>query len=431
VLGAALFLWLAAAAAEPSAGLDASVLAYDVVLRVDREARQLTGHERITVRSRSARLARLRFPRNGLSISAVHDARGKALAHVASDAQIEITLDPPLARGASATLALDYVASEPKGVRFDPEAVYTIFHTCHWMVCREDPGERAAFALTLEAPEGLTVVASGAPAATTPAAKGWERHVWTQTLPYPAYLFAFALGRFQKRTEHHKGVTLEYYVVPSVPADQISVLSAPTRAALDFFREHAGLRLPHAVYRQVVVAGDAAQEASSFSILGWDGLEPMRTEPQEDWLIAHELAHQYWGNLLTCAEWKDFWLNEGLTTFLVAAYKEKRWGRDAYERELALFRTRRAKAAAAGFDVPLTFAGDYPSLAVKRAVVYSKGALFLAALRERLGERAFWAGLRRYTRSNAGRSVTSADFQRSFEKETRADLSTLFAEWVY
>lgn len=177
--------------------------------------------------------------------------------------------------------------------------------------------------------------------------------------------------------------------------------------------------------------GDAAQEASSFSILGWNGLEPMLTDPQEDWLIAHELAHQYWGNLLTCAEWSHFWLNEGLTTFLVAAYKQERWGAKAYQRELGLFQARRAKAAAAGFDVPLTFAGDYPSLSVKRAVVYSKGALFLAALRERLGDRVFWAGLSRYTRAFAGRSVTSADFQHSFERESRQDLSRLFAEWVY
>lgn len=88
-------------------------------------------------------------------------------------------------------------------------------------------------------------------------------------------------------------------------------------------------------------------------------------------------------------------------------------------------------AAEAGFDVPLAWAGPYPSLGMKRRIAYAKGALFLDALRGTLGEAAFWDGLRRYTRENVDRSVESRDLQRAMEAASGRDLSALFAEWVY
>ncbi|MBW3560537.1 MAG: hypothetical protein KY449_12390 [Proteobacteria bacterium] len=106
--------------------------------------------------------------------------------------------------------------------------------------------------------------------------------------------------------------------------------------------------------------------------------------------MAHELAHQWWGNLVTCESWSEFWLNEGVTTYMVAAWKEHRWGRAAYDREMEIARRGRERAAAAGFDKPLSWPGDYPSLRVRRAVQYGKGALFMGALRGQLGDAVFW-----------------------------------------
>ena len=206
---------------------------------------------------------------------------------------------------------------------------------------------------------------------------------------------------------------------------------ADTERMLDFFSEKAGLPFPHRRYVQVVVPGGEAQEKSSFSLLGRSILDQRLEDPKEDWLIAHELAHQWWGNLVTCESWTDFWLNEGITTFMVAAWKEHRWGRAAYDREMELARARVARVREGGLNVPLTYAGEYPSLGARRAITYSKGALFMDALRRELGEEAFWAGLKRFTREYAGRSATSRDFQRVYRKSSGRDLSALFEEWVY
>jgi len=166
-------------------------------------------------------------------------------------------------------------------------------------------------------------------------------------------------------------------------------------------------------------------------VLGTDAVPAAPGDPAEDWAVVHEFAHQWWGNLVTCATLKDFWLNEGITTFMTAAWKEHRYGAAAYEGELEVARTRLAAARAQGFDKPLAWSGRYPSLGFRRAVQYSKGALFMVELRTTLGERAFWSGLRRYTRANAGGTVTGIDLQRAMETAGGRDLHPIFTSWVY
>jgi aminopeptidase N len=116
---------------------------------------------------------------------------------------------------------------------------------------------------------------------------------------------------------------------------------------------------------------------------------------------------------------------------MVAAYKEQRWGKAAYDRELALFAKRRDRAARAGFDVPLTYSGAYPDLPTKRAIVYAKGAQFLHVLRESMGDAAFWAGLRSYTQRHAGGVVETHDLQRALEQAHGRPLAALFDAWAY
>jgi aminopeptidase N len=147
-------------------------------------------------------------------------------------------------------------------------------------------------------------------------------------------------------------------------------------------------------------------------------------------VIVHELAHQWWGNLVTARTWQHFWLNEGITTFMTAAWKEHRFGAAAYRAELDIARARLARARAAGWDRPLAFAGAYPDLRTRRAIQYSKGALFMDHLRTTLGDQAFWAGLKSFTRRHAGGSVTSDDFQRAMEQVAGRDLSAMFKHWV-
>jgi aminopeptidase N len=135
--------------------------------------------------------------------------------------------------------------------------------------------------------------------------------------------------------------------------------------------------------------------------------------------------------MVTCVNWNHFWLNEGVATFMAAAYKEHRFGREEYLREIEGNRLNYERVRDAGKDKSLVFPNWSNPTAEDRTLVYDKGAYVLHLLREELGERAFWDGLRRYTRNYFGKSVTTADFQATMERASGKNLQQFFSRWVY
>ena len=416
-------------AAAPGAG-PIDVLHQHVELEPDFAAKSVRGRTRLTFRSMEPGLLALSFTDNALTLERV-TVDGRTVAVERGGGRMTVRLAAPLRRGRRATLEAVYSGRPARGLTFFEGGAYTAYNTCDWTICDIDrPGDKATFSLELTVPAGFTTVATGERTRVRRTADGREVHGWRERRPYSSYLYGFAAARFRTTTLKAGRVELPL-LTTTVPDKQLNIMFRDTPAMLAFFEGKAGVPFPHARYTQVLVPGGAAQEASSFSLLGEAQMTPMLKDPQEDWLIAHELAHQWWGNLVTNESWAHFWLNEGITTFMVAAWKEHRWGRAAYEHEMTLARGRRARAAEAGFDKPLAYAGDYPSLSVRRAITYSKGALFMDQLRRTVGEARFWAGLRRFTRAHAGGRVTSRDFQRAMQAESATDLAPLFDEWVH
>jgi aminopeptidase N len=169
---------------------------------------------------------------------------------------------------------------------------------------------------------------------------------------------------------------------------------------------------------------------AGFALMSEDYGRAVIADPAAVSLLAHEIAHQWWGNMVTCASWNHFWLNEGFATFMAAAYREERFGRDVYLKDVAAMRERYERVRANGHDRSLVFADWSTPSADDRTLVYQKGGYVLHLLRERLGDEIFWAGIRRYTTANFGQSVTSADFQRAMEQSSGQNLSDFFARWV-
>lgn len=417
-----------AGAVAPGEGFD--VQRYEVRLRPDYRAAALSGETRIDLRVTSGRLGELAFTPNTLRIgSATIDGRPVRVEQ-RPDALVFIP-GRPLQRGGRLRLAVSYAGGSVRGVAFGPRSAYSNWFACDWMICTLDrPGDRADIDLFLTVPAGQMTLGPGRLRSRRLVEQGLETHHWRSERPYSSYLYSFAAGPFTV-AESRVGPVHLRFLSESADAARLARLFAPTGAMLRFFQDRAGVPFPHRAYSQLHVAGSAAQEAAGFALVGEAEIAPVLGAPQEDWVIAHELAHVWWGNLIACADWSQFWLNEGLATFMTAAWKEHRWGRGAYDHEMALARRRHQRAIDAGLDAPLTFAGPYPSLGLRRAITYSKGALFLDALRAELGDALFWRGLRLYTRRHAGGVVTSRDFQRAFEEASDRDLSAIFNRWVY
>jgi len=416
--------------AQPSQTAAVDVVHYEVRLRPYLLGRSISGETAITFRGLQDGAREVAFSANALTIDSA-SVEGRPVRTELRDGAWVFHLPRPLARGRTAVLEASYHGLPKRGVLFRPRSIHASYWACDWMICAQDrTGDKATISLALELPAGMISVGPGRKAAERALPSGGRLHVWRETRPYSAYLFGFSAGDFAQATERVGRVELAY-LSDAASASELPALFSPTADMLRWFEDKAGVPFPHPRYTQVLTAGTAAQELVSHSLIGRAVLDPILETPSEDWVIAHELAHQWWGNLVTCETLSEFWLNEGVTTFMVAAWKEHRWGRPAYDRELAIARRGRQRAADAGFDKPLSWAGDYPSLAVRRGVQYAKGALFLDALRTELGEAVFWAGLRRFTRTHAGGTVTSRDFQRAFEAEAGRDLQPIFDTWVY
>ena len=405
------------------------VLHYDVSLNLDFGRSVLDATTKIEFLARR-RTSEVRFSGTGLSLDKVSMA-GQVLEFDNDGSQLTIHFPRALARGERAVMIFKYHGAPRRGLVFEGQLAYTNYWACDWMICAlDDTGDKASIRLTLEFPKDSSSFGPGRLISQTTLANGRTRHVWSERRPYSAYLIGFVAGDFAVARERYRKTELLYFARRGGESE-LRRSFAPTANMLKFFEQKAGVDIPQRRYAQLLVAGDVAQEAVNFSLIGAELVRAMAADPQEDWAVAHELAHQWWGNSITCADLSQFWLNEGITVFMVAAWKESRWGRDAYDREMQLLRQRVETARAAGVDRKLTSREAYPSLPLRRAIQYSKGALFMHRLREELGDELFWRAFQAYTRKYLGKSVTSRDLQRTFEQTSRRDLSRLFEEWVY
>ena len=284
------------------------------------------------------------------------------------------------------------------------------------MVCNDRPEDRATLRLKIFAPAGMKVAASGRRVNDTE---------WTLDTPTPPFVFGFAVGEFAESFTAAGAVKLRYLGAPG------AVVTEATASAVQFMTGKSGVALLGATYTQVFTHGNPEQEVATLTLLPEKYPVTLAAHPDDLWLLAHELAHQWYGIAITSRDWSDFWLNEGMATFLADAYLEQRFGRERYDREIAGSRKTYEDLVRDGKDRPLSYHDWTTPQQAGGRLPYHKGALFLHLLREQLGDEAFWRGLRRYTKDHWNQMVVSSDFQKSMESETGVNLSALFAKWVY
>jgi aminopeptidase N len=422
-----LLLVSASAHAVASRGFD--VLHYEVALVPDIAHKRVTGQQ--TVRFRAERALRaVTLDSGALKVTAALQG-DRALAFAQDEAKVHITLAEPLARGDTASVTIRYHGQPPYGLEFATERdeVYTIFSTSQWMPSVDAPDERATLALSVTLPAGLLAAGTGRalPVRTLP--DGRIEHRWQLETPMPGYVYGFTAGRYHEATQQHGATGLRFLSRERSPG-QLQRVFIATGAMLDFFAARAGLPY-RGDYQQALVARTIGQEMAGLSLMSERYGQQLLEDPTQTALMAHEAAHQWWGNRVTCAGWEHFWLNEGMANFMTAAYLQQAQGEAAYQAQVTIWRTRLDALRAKGADHALVYADWSAPTGDDRAVVYQKGAYVLHLLRGEMGEAAFWRGIRAYTQANDGRSVVTADFQRAMETAAGRSLQPFFAQWVY
>ena len=411
--------------ATPPAGTQ-DVIHYTATLEPDIAGKSVKGTVRIRFSTASQQAE---FNCGDLAIDSVRLA-GTALKFSTHDHRLIVTLPSKTKR--THEIDIDFHGTPRYGIRFFPDRqqVYTVFSTSQWMVCVDDPADKATLTFKLILPATLTPIANGQLVSEHALPNNRRVSEWTQKTPIPTYIFGFAAGPFQVFKEKHRGVEFQYFAT-NYTESEVRRIFRDAPDMLNFFEERAGVKYSDKTYAQVLAAGGVEQEMSSFTALKESYGKQVLENEQDLWLEAHEFAHQWWGNMVTCGDWNHFWLNEGIATFIAAAYLEHRFGREVYLREIETYRANYEKVRSAGKDKSLVFPDwDHPTRD-DRTLVYDKGAYVLYLLREEMGERAFWNGLRLFTRRHFGKSVVTTDFVAAMEEANGKSLQEFFAKWVY
>jgi len=399
------------------ASASAQVTDYSVQLRPDLDRHVLHGEETIEFNQDQGSAQWRKQP--GLQVSRISSPDGNA---VLTDDTVRLLPHT----GGRHVLHIEYTAAPARGINWFTEQLGfdTDFFCEAWMLCDNNPDQRATLTLELVLPiaRGLSAAGPGL------LEKHWrdqtdEHFVFRQNAPVQTYLFSFGVGKLNRST----GGKFILYVPDDAP--HYTAL-AKTADAYAFLRRKAGVDLEDSHYAQAFMAEPIEQEAAGLALM------PARYLPkleQEDQVLdmAHELAHQWWGVLVGIRSWSDFWLNEGLATFMADAYLESHVGRAAYDQEMAQTRGRMEQLRTQAKDRPLHWEAWKDAPDALGRIPYVKGALFLDRLRTELGEEKFWAGIALYTTRNAQRLVDSRDFQHAMEQASRRDLSVLFDQGVY
>ena len=431
-------VFLAAAAllraqeSAPPSGITFDVGHYVVELSLDVTAGTITGKERVDV-TISEPTTSLVFDCGALTIDSVRidGASGGAVPFVQHTRRLIVTLPAEAPAGTRRALDITYHGAPRTGLTLSAAGAqaYTAFSTSQWMVAVDSPSDRATLELEVGMPAGWRAAGSGREVSRSDRA-GVTTYRWRQDREVSTFLFGFVAGAFAEAVERRGPVALNYLGGP-FSSDELQRIFRDTPAMMAFFEERAGLPYAGNGYTQALVATSGGQELAGLSHMSEAYGRAVLADATATSLIAHELAHQWWGDLVTNREWTHFWLNEGFATFMASAYKERARGRDAYMADVEGWRRRVEQLRTANRDKPLVFHDWNRPTVDDRAVVYQKGALALHELRGQMGDAPFWAALRDYTKAHAGQTVRSADLQRSFEASSGRDLRAFFDEWVH
>jgi len=418
-----------AAVPPPPLERNIDVLHYTVRLDPDLAAKSLHGRVEVDFVAVTPSAQALEFDAGELSIDAVRE-NGTPLVFTKVDKRLRVELRAPLRAGTRRRIEIDYHGAPRFGLEFHPERgeLYTVFSTSQWMVCIDAPDERATLDLSVALPAGLKSVGTGNALPVQALDADHELHRWQQKVAIPSYIYGFAAGRYVETSARGHGGELRH-LATGLDAEQLQRIFADTADILDFYGERAGIRY-RGVYTQALVARTVGQELAGFALMSENYGQSVLESQTAESLIAHEAAHQWWGNMVTCRDWNHFWLNEGFATFMAAAYLQRRFGEEEYRKQVDGWKHRLDKLRASGTDHAVVYDRWFKPSADDRAVVYQKGAYVLHLLREQLGERTFWRGIRAYTRRHYGQSVTTADFRASMERASGRDLSAFFNRWI-
>lgn len=359
--------------------------------------------------------------------------------------QNEIRIDLGLDLDSTATVAIGYEASPKKGLYFrgpnknNPDRVVHLFtqgqaeDSKYWYPTYDYPNMRFTSETSVTAPEKMLVIANGKLLSNEISG---SKRIWhfLQDVPHPSYLLSIIVGNYEKVSLEHDGISVEYYVPVSKTKD-VKRSFEKTPKMLDFFGKATGQKYPYQKYAQTVVSDFmfGGMENISATTLTDRTLHDERAQLdfQSDNLVSHELAHQWFGDYLTCKDWSHAWLNEGFATYFNSLFREFDLGWDDFQYAMQLNCEKLFDDINDRYHRRIVENRYWDPDELFDSHTYEKGSWVLNAIRGVIGDDLFWKAIHLYVQRNKVSSVETSDFRKSLEEVSGLDFERFFDEWLY
>jgi aminopeptidase N len=416
-----------------------------ISLRFDLDQRKVLGEVTHTLSVLHDGLTHLDFDCSDLTISSAR-VNGKDATFELRDDKLLVHLDRPAKSGDKFEVNLRYEGKPTTGLYFilpdkdDPSRAKEIWtqgeaeDTHHYVPIYDYPNDRATSEMILTVPGDWLTVSNGKLIGVQDAPDGMKTWTWRQSLPVSTYLISFVAGEYKEKKDTWHNIPVAYYV-PRGMEDTIDSTFSHTKQMLDFFSDRFGVPYPWEQYAQTAVddfVASGMENVSATTLTTRDMIRPElageRAEAADD-LISHEMTHQWFGDLVTCKDWTNTWLNEGFATFGANLWEEHYYGADAaayrYWRDQNSWMPSREL-----FPIPI-LTRDIDDSVEYVGNVYDKAGWVLHMLREQLGDEAFFAALKHYLEANRLQNVVTADLVKAIEESSGTNVDQFFDQWIY
>ncbi len=302
-----------------------------------------------------------------------------------------------------------------------------------WWPCKDDPADKAdSAAVLITVPNEYVVASNGTFAGLDTVSAATRRWHWRESYPITTYLISLAIYPYHTWQEEYvsplSGVTMpvKYYVFPedSTPAaEDFNITTGAISIFAELFGEYPFI---NEKYGMAAFPWSGAMEHQTCTSYGH---ALIRGDHYYDWILVHELAHQWWGNLITCKDFHHIWLNEGFATYSEALWVEQVSGGEAFRQYI----DSRLEFATWWADPPVYRYDVSNSGEIFHTTVYKKGAWVLHMLRYVVGDSVFFDIMRTYAADPdfAYGNATTETFRDLCESISGMDLDSFFAQWIY
>ncbi|MDH2901820.1 MAG: M1 family aminopeptidase [archaeon] len=381
-----------------------------------------------------------------LSINSVKVKGDKISGYQTKSQSIWIPLGFDFEKGSKAEVELEYSGTPKRGLYFRAPSKEFPHWKVHaftqgqsedskfWFPCYDYPNMRTATEMLITVPSNMIVVSNGKLISEPRQENGKKTWHFIQEVPHSSYLTSIVAGEFKNEEEMHNGVLLQY-VYPEGRDEEAKRSFGNTPRMIDFFSRVTGERYPYPKYSQSAV--------SDFMYGGMENItattltdrtfhdERAHLDFTSDNLVAHELAHQWFGDLLTCKDWSHAWLNEGFANYFTALWREYDQGFEDFQYYMyspymdglvdELDRYHRAIVTKRYWDADELFDSH----------TYEKGAWVLNGIRGVVGDDIFFKAIKNYVAKHKNSNVETTDFRKVLEEVSGQDLEYFFDQWVY